>query len=261
MFRRQFSRDSKRIYDFYLKNENSVVLGSRRFENEVPKRSRFGNDVSRNLLRICLNKHLYDTQTGLRAFSSNLLDFMINIKGSRFEYEMNMLSETIINDINIHELSIETIYIDENKGSHFRPVRDFIRITSNIIKYKLTFFFTIIIDILFFILFCGLLKDKSEIYYIHASLFSSLASVIANVFLNYSSKLHGDKRIFTNRGKMLKKLIFGIITIGLNFGLLMLFRLFMDNLYVIRVITNIIIVLLFIPINYFISEKSDISNE
>lgn len=32
-----------------------------------------------------------DTQTGLRAFSSELLDKLISVEGERYEYEMNVL--------------------------------------------------------------------------------------------------------------------------------------------------------------------------
>ena len=83
--------DIKRVYDFSTKYPNSLVLGSRKFDTDVPKKSTFGNDVARGLLRLSLNKHLNDTQTGLRAFRTDLLDFMLKLVGDRYEYEMNML--------------------------------------------------------------------------------------------------------------------------------------------------------------------------
>ncbi len=250
--------DIKRIYDFYLEHENSLVLGSRQFENEVPKKSRFGNDVSRFLLRCCLNKHLNDTQTGLRAFSSSLLDFMINIKGNKFEYEMNMLSESIINDINVFELKIETIYIDENKGSHFRPIRDFFRIVGSILKYRIINYLTLLLDFGIFVLLFNLLKNKTEIYYIHSSIIASILALLMNLIFNNFNNLHGDKRIFNNKKKLLRKLILGIILIASNLGLLLLFNNFMNNLYLIRLITNIILFILLIPINYVTTKKNKV---
>ncbi|EOR26594.1 glycosyl transferase [Niallia nealsonii AAU1] len=54
----------------------------------------------------------------------------MNLKGERFEYEMNMLLECKGKNISIEEIKIDTIYIEENKSSHFRPIIDSIKIYS-----------------------------------------------------------------------------------------------------------------------------------
>ena len=60
--------------------------------------------------------YVYDTQTGLRAFSDKIISFLINIPGDRFEYEMNVLLMCAKSHIPIHEIEIQTIYIEENKS-------------------------------------------------------------------------------------------------------------------------------------------------
>ena len=54
--------DIKKVYDFYMKNQGSFILGSRKFDCEVPKKSTAGNRISKDLLRVVLNKYLHDTQ-------------------------------------------------------------------------------------------------------------------------------------------------------------------------------------------------------
>ena len=103
--------DIYKVANKYKQLQNGVVLGCRQFENEVPFRSRFGNDVTRILYRLFNNKVISDNQTGLRAFGSDLLQFMIDISGDRYEYEMNVLVECSRQDITISEVKIATVYI------------------------------------------------------------------------------------------------------------------------------------------------------
>lgn len=246
--------DIKRIYEFYLAHNGGLVLGSRKFENEVPARSRFGNDVSRGLMRMCLHRHLNDTQTGLRAFDSNLLDFMLNVKGSKFEYEMNMLSEAVRNNIRIRELKIETIYIDENKGSHFRPVRDFLKISNSICKYKITFLLTLVLDFVLFFVFSKALANLGEYAYIHASYISSVLSVGAYLVMNLTSILYGDGNIL--RHKKLPLISGLVLYVGLNVLIVYLFKLFLGNLLVDKIISLFIILVLDLVLNFFVLRKS-----
>jgi hypothetical protein len=78
---------------------------------------------------------VYDTQSGLRAFSNKLVPLMLEIEGNRFEYEMNVLLECSSKKIKITEIEIETIYIDNNSHSHFRTIKDSLKIYKNIIKF------------------------------------------------------------------------------------------------------------------------------
>ena len=78
---------------------------------------------------------VYDTQSGLRGFSGSLLNFMTAVEGERYEYEMNVLLKCPKNNIPILEIPIETIYFNNNKGSHFKALNDSARIYTYIFKY------------------------------------------------------------------------------------------------------------------------------
>ena len=61
---------------------------------------------------------------------------MLNTKGERYEYEMNVLLGLKDNNIKVKEIKIETIYIDNNKGSHYRLISDSKKIYKSIKDYK-----------------------------------------------------------------------------------------------------------------------------
>ena len=127
--------DALKVTDTAVNNPGSLVLGRRRFCGNVPVRSRFGNCVTRFVYRIATGSGVHDTQTGLRAFTSEMIPFMLNVSGERYEYEMNVLLKCSTKKIPIKEVEIATIYIDGNSGSHFNAVRDSLRIYREIFKF------------------------------------------------------------------------------------------------------------------------------
>ena len=93
-----------------------------------------GNKTVRVLFKFLCGLKLNDTQTGLRAIPTSILPVYKNLKGERYEYEMNMLILSAHKHIPVKEIPIETVYINENKGSHYRPFADSLRIAILIFK-------------------------------------------------------------------------------------------------------------------------------
>lgn len=105
--------------------EERVILGCRDFSRpEVPPRSRTGNRITRGVFRVFCGMSLSDTQTGLRAVPRRYLEELTAVAGDRYEYETNMLLALKQRRIPWGEMKIRTIYLEENRGSHFHPVRD-----------------------------------------------------------------------------------------------------------------------------------------
>lgn len=122
--------------------QNKIILGCRDFSKEnVPQRSRFGNKITSGVFKVLCGMKISDTQTGLRAFPSAYYNDMLEVAGDRFEYETNMLLEMKARKIPYSEVKIETVYIEENKTSHFRPFKDSFRIYSLIFKFTFGQFF------------------------------------------------------------------------------------------------------------------------
>lgn len=131
-------KDTIKITNEAQNNKNTLIIGKRPRNKKIPLRSKIGNSITRFVFRIVTGIDVYDTQSGLRAFSNKLINTFINTKGSRYEYEMNILLKCTYYNINIKEIEISTIYIDNNSSSHFNPIKDSIKIYKEIFKYKKT---------------------------------------------------------------------------------------------------------------------------
>ena len=128
-------KDILRLIDAVDAHPNTLVLGSRKFTGDVPFKSRWGNRITRTVYGLASGVRVYDTQTGLRALPRCALLEMMRIDGERYEYEMNVLLKLRDMKLGVFEVPIETIYINDNAGSHFNPVRDAFRIYMVIFKY------------------------------------------------------------------------------------------------------------------------------
>lgn len=114
---------------------DKLILGSRIFKHEeIPFKSVFGNIFISFLMKLIYGVNIRDTQTGLRGVPIHLLDSFMDIKASGFSYEMEMLIFAIKNNINIEEVPINTVYINNNSGTNFKPFKDSFEILKCLIK-------------------------------------------------------------------------------------------------------------------------------
>ena len=139
-------------------NSENLILGVRDFDKEnVPFKSRYGNKCTRFIFRLLHGAKLTDTQTGLRGIPTDIVAKYIDVFGERFEYETAMLITTAHNSIEFKEISIETIYENDNKGTHFNPVRDswaiYKLLFGTFLKYIMSSLLSFLVDIGFFRLF------------------------------------------------------------------------------------------------------------
>lgn len=126
--------DVEKVYKKFSYNYNSLILGSRNFNGkDVPLKSRIGNKIMQNKIKSKIGIDITDTQTGLRAIPIDIVNYIIEIKGERYEYETNMLLYCMNNNINIMQVPIKTVYINRNKHTHFQALKDSLRI-YNVIK-------------------------------------------------------------------------------------------------------------------------------
>ena len=134
--------------------EPVVVLGCRDFSRkDVPLRSRIGNRLTSLVFRLLFGMSVSDTQTGLRAIPARYVKPLMAAKGARYEFETNMLLLMGSLKIPFREIAIQTIYLEQNQSSHFRPIRDSLRVYGLIIKYAASSLLSCGLDILLFFLF------------------------------------------------------------------------------------------------------------
>ncbi len=127
--------DICRIASMFGRQREGIVLGVRKFTGKVPLRSRFGNWWTRLYFFVATGMKLNDTQTGLRGIPSSLVEWAASLPGERYEYEMAMLVASRRNREKPLEIEIETVYLDDNKSSHFSPLADTWRIYKMMFGY------------------------------------------------------------------------------------------------------------------------------
>ena len=116
-------------------SDPDLVLGVRRFTGRVPLRSRFGNRVSAALFALATGVRITDTQTGLRGYPHRMLGWLEEVQGDRFEYELNLLLRASREGREIRQVEIATVYLADNASSHFRPLRDSLRVLRPLLGY------------------------------------------------------------------------------------------------------------------------------
>lgn len=168
------------VSDTMRHNPNAVVLGCRSFKDRaIPLRSRLGNGISKVLYRWMCGVDVSDTQTGLRGLPFVFLRTACSVEGERYEYETNMLIAAEKSGVCFVEVPIQTIYEDGNKGSHFNPIRDSIKIYLVIFKYCLSSMLSVFIDYVVFILLLG-----TGVSIIEATYFARMCSALINFMIN-----------------------------------------------------------------------------
>ena len=216
--------DVKKCIELLEENPHAFVMGVRNFNDEnVPARSRFGNKITRTVFRLLCGIKVSDTQTGLRAIPFEHLPLMLQIDGDRYEYETNQLFAVKQAGIEFKETVINTVYIEENQTSHFRPIRDSIRIYGVIIKYIASSLASTLVDVSLFTLLniiFGRLGFSNELRIILAEAIARIISSFVNFSLN-------RKVVFKSKEKfgstMLRYSILCVCQLAASTGLVYLF--------------------------------------
>lgn len=183
--------DAERVCDMAQRQPGTLVLGSRKQGGGSPLRSRFGNFVTRKVYSLSTGRTVYDTQTGLRAFDAGLLPFLLHVPGERYEYEMNVLLAAVREGINIAEVTISTIYLEDNCRSHFSAVRDSWRVYKEILKFSAVSLISCCVDYLAYTLL--LLLSGNQLA------FANIAARFISASLNFSLN---RRYIFKSEGRL-----------------------------------------------------------
>ena len=168
-----------------------VILGCRDFNQEdVPARSSFGNKTTSMIFKLFVGMTISDTQTGLRAIPREVLKTLVDVYGDRFEYETNMLLAFKTNAIDFDEVKIRTVYIEENKSSHFRVIHDSWRIYKLILahffRYTVSSAVSAVVDTLTYSLLSWLLSSGLQGFSLTAAagVGARVISSLLNFFMN-----------------------------------------------------------------------------
>ena len=171
--------------------ERCIWLGARDFTApQVPGRSRFGNKASCLTMRLLCGMRVGDTQTGLRAVPRDCLPWLLEVPGDRYEFETNMLLEMQQRRTPFKELTIDTIYIDDNATSHFRPLVDgwriYRRMLAHFFRFMASGLISAVLDVALFTLLVTtvLSGDSADATVWWATVIARVVSSLVNFTLN-----------------------------------------------------------------------------
>lgn len=115
-----------------LTDPTALWIGNRNIpcdETSQPARSRFGREFGNFWYKYNTAIRLHDTQCGFRAYPLAQTS-ALKLKGTRYEYEQEVLIKAAWNGIPVRELDVHLFYQPKaERISHFRPVVDFWRIS------------------------------------------------------------------------------------------------------------------------------------
>lgn len=176
--------DMMKTVELAKHHPDGLVLGTRQFDRNVPFRSKFGNLITRMIMRVTTGIKVSDTQTGLRVIPREFLPQLLEVSGDRFEYETNMLIEARKQGWPIYAQPIQTIYIEYNASSHFRIIRDSIAIYGVVFKYILSSISSFLLDVFLYAVFIHLLNRLNLSAIFMASILSRFISSLFNYYIN-----------------------------------------------------------------------------
>ncbi|MBT4732476.1 bifunctional glycosyltransferase family 2/GtrA family protein [Candidatus Woesearchaeota archaeon] len=151
--------DIKKIAKYAQDRENDVIFGVRSFGKNTPFRSKFGNKLTKYLLYIFNGISVDDTQTGLRYLPVSIFNELLALPGNRYEYELECLFTINHLGYDIKQIQIKTVYLNDNKGSYFRPLIDSAKIYMVFARFSFSSLLSFGLDIVMFAIFLSYLQS------------------------------------------------------------------------------------------------------
>ncbi len=236
----------------FMQKPSDLYLGRRTFNQApIPWRSRFGNKLTKYILRLFSKTILEDTQTGLRVIPRELLLPLLNSNARGYEFELEMLLIAEDHQVNIQEIPIKTVYLDHNRSSHFNPLIDSIKIYFVFIRFAAISLISAAIDFaLFFLTYW--LKKNIFLAVLLGRILSATFNFKLNQHLAFKSKNHWLPAAlkYTALASFLGLIAYSLITLIHGFGI---------NVYSSKIIAEIALFILSFTIQrFFIFNKSPI---
>lgn len=118
-----------------------LLIGSRNMSHDsVPRKSSFGNKFSNFWFWLETGVKLTDTQSGFRAYPLRAISQKFYTR--KFEFEIEIIVRAAWRGVDVKNVPVGVLYDPDERVSHFRPFKDFTRISIlNTVLVFLTFFY------------------------------------------------------------------------------------------------------------------------
>ena len=109
--------------------KNLLLIGARNMDQEsVPGSSSFGNKFSNFWYKLETGIDLDDTQSGYRLYPLKEIN-KIKFYTTKFEFEIENIVKAAWRGITVKNVPVKVLYDENERVSHFRPFKDFTRIS------------------------------------------------------------------------------------------------------------------------------------
>ena len=203
------AEDIVRCLDLLEICPENVIIGVRDFDDAcVPISERIWNKATRTVFAYIYGTRLNDTLCGLRGLPRSFMELIIDAKGERYDYEINVLIEAT-KGREITEFPIKTI-IDEKGHFTSRDKLEIYKIFGSIfLTFMLSSLSSSLIDLALFSILCRLFRVALPLTYVIC------ATVLARIVSATYNYLVNRKVVFKNQSSHSKSgLKFLILTIA-----------------------------------------------
>jgi len=124
-----FASDIPNFIVAAMENKGALIMGSRNMgQDGIPAKSSFGNKFSNFWFKIETGISLPDTQTGYRLYPLDEID-KLKLFTNKFELEIEVIVKLAWKNVPLVPIPVDVFYAQEGRVSHFRPIKDFARIS------------------------------------------------------------------------------------------------------------------------------------
>jgi glycosyltransferase involved in cell wall biosynthesis len=125
--------DLRRLLAAAVQYPDHIVIGARlRSRDNTPGKNRFGNQQADFWVSWACGRPVVDSQSGQRYYPRAVMELALQLPNDGFVFESEILIEAARRGIYTVSVPIEARYADDRRASHFRPLRDVMRITRMI---------------------------------------------------------------------------------------------------------------------------------
>jgi len=116
------------LNELEIEEKPSLLIGNRNMgQDGIPKKSSFGNSFSNFWFWFETGISLNDTQSGYRAYPLKAIPKKLFTR--KFEFEIEIIVRTAWKGVTVKNVPIKILYDPNERVSHFRPFKDFTRIS------------------------------------------------------------------------------------------------------------------------------------
>lgn len=114
--------DAIRICNEVMVERSALIIGKKGSNKNLS--DKIINSVTKAMYKVTSGESITDAQSTLRAFSYNLIDFLLTVKGDKNEYEANVIFSCASHKIKIKEIDLDSEEAEIQKKNQLENIQE-----------------------------------------------------------------------------------------------------------------------------------------